>query len=144
MKTEYDIELLEVLERKIEFEFECNTNEYFKILSKQYSNKFNRIDWYKNGFIFHKVVDDEQKKQKCINGFLKGIVVSFPQLLIEQVIFIGDSLTNIAYKMIFSDFINVNEYFLSIPQHSYVYFSKSKKCINYTFEDELFFGSSKD
>lgn len=80
------------------------------------------------------------KENEDIEPHLLKISTFFDGLLHEKIIIIGDGLTNLGYGMRFEDFIRLNKHFLSIPQHIFIWFNNQKKCINITFENDLFFG----
>lgn len=132
-KSEIDKEVIIVHETISDFIFEIEHN---------YPVGFSGIDWSTHGFIYFFDLDGKQEKlkHKSINIILKKISEGFPNLLVQNVVVFGDGLTNFAYEMKFSDFITRNYSFFELPQHTYVWFKVAKKCINFTFESELFFG----
>ncbi|HEY1038599.1 MAG TPA: hypothetical protein VGF30_04300 [Bacteroidia bacterium] len=144
MKTVYDSELLNLLKNKIDdgiIKVNENVNIYFEEIEKSHSIGFNGIDWLKNSYIyFLDLRESEPEHLKKTNHFLANIADNFPQLMSETIVVIGDSLTSLGFEMKFADFIELHELFFNIPQHTYIWFPVSKKCINLTFENELYFG----
>ncbi|MNS92596.1 hypothetical protein D3C72_1267390 [compost metagenome] len=143
MKTGYDKELINSL---------CNSknnNHIYVIddpeniiagIEQQYSFGYSGIDWgtVKYDYFFDLKKSNlsvDQDMEKC----LQEVVNMVPEIINAEAIFFGDAL-NLAYSMQFSDFIELHQLFLSIPQHSYLWFPKLKKCINFTLESEFFFG----
>jgi len=102
---------------------------------------YNGIDWEQNLIIFSKRMSPLPEEYiKESRFFLEKINKSYPNLLEEIIYIIGDNLTDLSYKMSFHCFLLFFDKFLLIPQHTYIWFIKSKKCINFTFENEVFFG----
>lgn len=144
MNTEYDKEILSFIEDK-GLSRSIITHDQADVIIDEIEARFvmghNGIDWGKNEIIFTQKFDADYGKYLNEAGFFLGkIEKSYPYLLDERVIVIGDNLTHLSYEMKFKDFLSVFDAFLSIPQHTYIWFIKPKKCINFSFENEGFFG----
>jgi hypothetical protein len=142
MNSHYDLELKAVLKDLIDSgDIEIKEpDHYFKIIEDCYPTLNNRIDWENvDGFIAKYI--DEMHKDKEIAQFFDMILKEDLSLNSEQVSVLGDDLINFAYKMKFTKFKELAHIFFSIPQHTYVIFEDSRKCINFTFESDIYFGS---
>jgi len=143
MKTEYDNELLIKLELEIK-ENKINVHEnvesFINEIEANYPMGFSGIDWLeKKPLLFVGYSDESDLLENIADGFSKMLNIC-PELLEERILVIGDGLTNLGYEMRFNDFIKLNKIFLTIPQHTYIWFIDSKRCINITFENEMIFG----
>jgi hypothetical protein len=144
-KTIYDIELLLSLKEKapnIDILIHEMTDNFFEEIEKYYPIGFNGIDWKKHKPILFELIDDTNNEGVNIKifSFFLRLTNEHPYLQDENVVVFGDNLTSIACQMKFKDFIELFDDFCSIPQHTYIWFMASKKCIHFTFENELFFG----
>lgn len=144
METEYDKGLLLYIENN-GFSNIIKINEQvddvIEDIEENFVMGFGGIDWGQSEIICSQKLDSNFVKYlEKTKVFLEGIGKSFPNLLDEKVCVIGDNLTNYSYEMAFKDFMHVSEQFLSIPQHTYIWFADSKKCINFSFENEVYFG----
>lgn len=143
MKTEYDIELLKDLKDYISnglIKIHDYTAQFVDDMEKNFRMGFNRIEWSDDNYLYYENLIENKDKNKVISNFLRKIAQNHPEILNETVVVIGDGVTNLGYEMKYSDFMKTNHYFFDLPQHTYVFFIASKRCINLTFEDELFFG----
>ncbi len=145
MMSAYDEELVESLRKEIENEDikVCEeTLSHFNEMGKIYPPAHNGIDWDKKGIDYFKDLSSFSGKEQgeMVSKSLEEIVAEYPDLLDEEVVVLGDSLTELGYLMKFKKFIELQDDFFSVPQHCYVFFSKRKKCINLTFEGYLYFG----
>lgn len=143
MKTKYDNELLVKLEHEIgenKIKVHENINIFMDEIEANYPMGFSGIDWDKKKPLFYIDFNSESMLlQKIDDEFIK-ILNIFPELSNEKLVIIGDNLTELGYEISFNDFIRLKNFFLSIPQHMYLWFPNIKKCINITFENELIFG----
>jgi hypothetical protein len=144
MKTEYDKELLFALGQKIlsgSVKIHEQTDRIIEEIEAKFAMGLNGIDWEKHEIIFSEHSGSNQDDYLNEAGkFLKKIKDTYPYLLDERIIVLGDGLINLSYEMKFSDFLSLYDKFLSIPQHTYIWFIEPKKCINFTFENEMYFG----
>lgn len=144
MRTTYDIELLDLLKVKIQegrIKVHENVDLYFGELEDNYPIGFSGIDWTKKEVIYYKnlsenKLDLSEKVKQSINDILK----IFPDLLSENIVVFADGLITLGFEMSFYDFYFSSTYFSDLPQHTYIWFTKIKKCINLTFENEVYFG----
>jgi hypothetical protein len=145
MKTFYDNELEETL--KFYFEnkaiIKCDSTIHFEFIENNFPIFMNRIDWKiiqnKEYFNLHDVTIVEQRNS-TIKLFLSKLEEACNSIINEDVVIIGDSLIDTAYCMPYSVFKQNVLVFFSLPQHTFVLFEKLGKCINYTFERDLYFG----
>ncbi len=143
--TEYDIELLNELNKEIEkgvVKILENTDSFFDDIERWYPIGFSGVDWSKKEYIFFFDLNEDSKvlvSQK-VGEYLQQIIEKFPELLDENLIVLGDGLTNLGFEMKLIDFMKINKLFFVIPQHTYIWFTETKKLINLTFEGELYFG----
>lgn len=145
MNSEYDDRLLSELELEINsniIKIHGSSSGFFDEIAAHYPTGFSGINWGQTTpILFEKIESSDQiQRQAVINHFLEDIIVNLPELQNEVVVVAGDNLINLAFEMKYKDFISVNMHFFSIPQHTYIWFTQSKKCLNLTFEDEIFFG----
>jgi hypothetical protein len=143
MKTIHDNELLEKLKTEIEENtiiIHENIEDIISEIEANYTMGFNGIDWDKKKPLFFIDFNSEAKLLEKIDNEFVEIINIFPELLNEKLVFIGDNLTELGYEVSLKDFIRLKNFFLSIPQHIYLWFPNIKKCINITFENELIFG----
>lgn len=144
MGTMYDKELISY----IDYKGFCNdiiiyesTDGVINELEEYFVMGYGGIDWNQTKIIFMESLDSNVEQYLVqAKNFLKKIIISFSHLQNETVFVIGDNLTELSYKMKFQKFIELFDQFLKIPQHTYIWFTESKKCINFSFENEVFFG----
>lgn len=143
MNTNYDNELLEKLKNEIDkglIIVHETTDQFVKDINANYPMGFSGIDWDKKKPLVFINFNSPNVLSDKINSEFSNIFTYFPEVLNEKAIYIGDNLTELGYEIWIKDFIQFKELFLSIPQHIYLWFPTIPKCINITFEDELFFG----
>lgn len=143
MKTIHDNELLEKLKTEIEENtiiIHENIEDLISEIEANYTMGFSGIDWDKKKPLFFIGFNSEAKLLEKIDNEFVEILNAFPELLNEKLVIIGDNLTELGYEVSLKDFIRLKNFFLSIPQHMYLWFPNIKKCINITFENELIFG----
>jgi chromosome condensin MukBEF complex kleisin-like MukF subunit len=144
MKTDYDIELLSCIEKigGIEsIKTHEQTQDIIEGIETMFVMGYSGIDWGQNKIIFsQRLGTDLNDYLQDAGAFLTKIGESYPHLLDEIIFVIGDGLTNLSYEMTFSYFLSISDKFLVIPQHTYIWFKGSKKCIHFSFENEAHFG----
>ncbi len=142
METNYDKELLIELKSEINknITIHKDINDFLRDIKTTYPMGFSGIDWDKKKPLFYVNFDSEELLLETIDDEFSEISTIFPELLNENLVFIGDNLTELGYEVSFKNFMRLQKSFLSIPQHIYLWFPKIKKCINITFENELIYG----
>lgn len=146
-KTTIEIQvLLDVAVANGEMRYETDSASYFDLLSKKFPVTFSRIDWTK---VPDKVsISAFQDKQRGVFDMkhhleesMKFIQDLEPQIAgVETIILIGDNAIVGAYLM---DFITLKKYFpyiCMLSQHTYLIPVEIHWCLNYTMEDDLYFG----
>ena len=138
MDSAYDLELKTSLKSLIDSgEIEVNEPDYyFELIERHYPISSNRIDWERVGGSIAEYIEEESKSEQ-LKKFLNLVLKEDSSLSLENVVVFGDDLLNFAYKLRFENFMKHHEIFFSIPQHTFVIFEESKKCINYTFENDI-------
>lgn len=141
METNYDKELLhELKEVDINVTIHKNIDFFLNSISNNYPMGFSGIDWDMKKPLFYIDFETETNLFENLEGELSKILKICPELNSENLVFIGDNLTEFGYEISLNNFIKFKKNFLSIPQHIYMWFPKIKKCINITFENEIIFG----
>jgi hypothetical protein len=147
MKTSYDIEMERTFADLIESDVIkiLDSEKYFKKLEKNYPIGLNKINWEKiDKKIFEaasrNLLNNKNYIKKKIEQFLNKVVLSCPSISNELITVFGDEAIEQAYQMNFSIFKKYAYKFFCLPQHTYVLTETNLKCINYTFEGELYFG----
>lgn len=145
MSTHFDTELLDNLAMQISdgvVVVHKNEKTFIQSIEQHYPFGQSTIEWHKLTGMEH--IDlreiDNSLHPETRREFLDAIALKSPELLNERVVVIGDGAIDLVYGMKFKDFVNLSEHFFTLPQHTYVWFPASKKCINLTFRDELYFG----
>lgn len=121
-----------------------NSIDEFELIERLYPIGQNRIEWGDVKYTISKKVDlsDEINAKVQILSFLqevKEVLNVSDEILI---LVFGDEAIENVYEMPFYILeSNVIDFF-GLPQHTYVIPLNGSWCINYTFEDELFFGIS--
>ncbi len=116
--------------------------QYADLILNNYPQGLNRIDWNENNLVLIKEeAYSEEFWKKVIKKKLSEICKVY-NLGNSEFVVLGDNLINKAYKMTFNVFLEIFWSFFSIPQHTYVISDDGSFCINYTFEDELYFGKA--
>lgn len=135
------------------FLVEESSDAQFDLLDERFPMGLNRIDWDRIGNKEHinvgrpegtsEVLSDEvEKRLNLYRETVKGWLFSNSISELQEVFWVGDS-TDESLKMSVGTLIEKFPVLFSFPQHSYVIPSDGKWCLNYTMEDELFFGFSK-
>jgi hypothetical protein len=144
METEYDAEILDYitgLPYKINFSYSLDSDAVQQ-METIYPMGFNGIAWEnvkERKYLDLKNINEETKRKK-IQDFFNELKESKENLENSNVIAFGDGLTNLYYRFSFKDFQLIKHAFFCLPQSTYVFFPDIKKCINMTFEDDMFFG----
>jgi hypothetical protein len=122
-----------------------NTEEYFDYISAHFPISANRIDWgeIKDSINSHLTIEETDNSElfaNRLNLFFENIESKYPINDNETILIIGDSLTDFAYQMSYTVFKKTAIHFLRIPQHTYCLLMNINCCLNYTFEDSIYFG----
>ena len=142
MASDYDIEIIEILENRLKDKSVSivSPNISFEMIEKNYPISYNRINWSLIPTADHTTINESNLKEE-VADFINKIINKYPGLENEKVVIIGDDLFENGYELPFLLFKELFSTFFEIPQHTYVIFQKSKKCLNYTFEGDIYFGS---
>ena len=141
--TKYDIELQNCLDGKISngtIKIHSNVSEFIADIEATYPMSFSGIKWADQPNTRLLSMQGSTLPTSAVKTFLEQIVWDFPEMANENVVVIGDGLTEFGYEMSYANFIRSSECFFEIPQYTYIWFYQSKKCINLTFWNELYFG----
>lgn len=123
-------------------------------LSKAFPFGLNRIQWERvpNHILLVPVPRDPEERRNPESYFRRSTVrirefvtKRFADEKIdlnEEIIWLGDSLS-FALQLTVNSFLTWCHVLLSYPQHSYSIPKDVSWCLNYTWEDELFFGRAK-
>lgn len=111
-------------------------DKYFELIDQFFPTSMNRIDW--SQVSQYDMIEFELGDG--LDKILSFISKHIEMPLDEDVVVIGDDLIDNAYRLKSSIFFENALEFFSIPQHTYVLFPSSKKCLNLTFEGDLYFG----
>ena len=143
MNNFYDNLLIKnVEEQNINYTVISNLSYYMENLSKHFPFIGSRIDF--SSLHNYKLVKSDQEN-------VSFDVVNFIQKLIEEkifskedeIIYIGDSLTEVGYEFYLKDLLKVIPFIIDeIPQHHYLLFKDFKKIIYISFENEIEFGTA--
>ena len=141
----YDKEIKNFISNEIKngiISLEPDSNKYFDEIETYYPIGFSGIDWNEKGNLFYYDLNQlsDFEKTNAINKILSEFILKNKEYKQQPVAIIGDGAIENVYLMLFEEFLNVQNYFFELPQHTYVYFIEIKKCLNYTFENELIFG----
>ncbi len=139
--SQYDDDLQKTLSKmldKNDFRI-VDPNPYFQRIEKYFPISNNGIEWsLVQNRLFEAVKLNNRNHE--VSKFINEVLLNYPDLKKETVTVIGDDLTEFGYELSFKHFINCFEKFLEVPQHIYVIFNDSNACMNYTFEDDIYFG----
>ena len=141
MQSFYDKELYSYFEREqllSQIKISDTADEIISQLEQKFNFGYSGIKWNEQNILLSQKIS--AKEETNIMYFLSGVIKLFPSLHQEVAFLVGDNLTELVYEMNFSVFLNCYEVFLLIPQHTYIWFPESQRCINFTFEDEVYFG----
>ncbi|MGL5891291.1 MAG: hypothetical protein ACRC3B_15485 [Bacteroidia bacterium] len=119
-----------------------NTKDHFDYIGTHFPISANRIDWreVKDSIHSHLTKEETERFASCLNLFFENIESKYPINDNETILIIGDSLTDFSYQMSYDIFKKTAIHFLQIPQHTYCLLMNINCCLNYTFEDSIYFG----
>jgi hypothetical protein len=119
-----------------------NSDEYFEKIIKRFPITANRIDW---DLIPHRaelIGKNYANKNEKISAFLKDLCLSENWDLSQDIFICFDGYTQGALSMKLKLLLENAYEIFSLPQHTYVIPENCAWCINYSFEDILYFGYS--
>lgn len=141
----YDKELYERISNEIRNEsisIESGTDVVVDLIERHFPMGFSGIDWEAKGSLvyqdFGHLSDAEKNTQ--IQTTLDNLTNSNSSIKDEPIVVIGDGAIDKVYRMRFGTFVSIWRHFFNLPQHTYVYFLRTHRCMNYTFRDELYYG----
>lgn len=117
---------------------------YIDQLKKNFPIEVNRIAWPRvMEYCYKKIkISDISVAKTEVLQFLDRIKVWADIDGSQKVIVISDGALEKSYQMSFSSFEAIFDKIFFLPQHTYVVPVNLSWCINYTFEDDLYFGLS--
>ncbi|QQL50730.1 hypothetical protein [Mucilaginibacter ginkgonis] len=136
--NDYDKEVVEKLNDLI-LAYE-SSEKWFSLLDRKYPIGLNRIDWSKVDDIQESLSSDTVEGLEKVPEFLAEIALKENLAYDAEVVVFGDGVMDNAYTLTFAEFAKHYRLFFELPQHTYVWFKGIEKLLNYTFEDDLFFG----
>lgn len=124
-----------------EVEYLNDSNNLFTKILTNYPIDSYRIDWskIKNKIEFHIGVNYPDSVQP-IKDCIKIIITQYRLSEDEYVYVCFDGITEGAFIMQWSTFKEYAHELLTTPQHTYVIPEDAGWCLNYTFENDLYFG----
>ena len=144
----YDFEIKEkVVDRyskSITSIIKLNVDRYFELIELNFPMGLNRINWeeVENHRTIEVNLKDELNSKFEILNFFQELKRESIVNESDNIFVFGDGSIENVYKMPFYVLEeNVMEFF-TLPQHTYIINENADWCINYTFEDDLFFGFS--
>lgn len=117
---------------------------YYELLEKRFPIGLNRIEWTKIDQYRSKEIDfgnREIAKTEVLN-FIFNVVKIADVKEGDEVVVLSDDALNNTYKMKFSVLLDCIDEIFFLPQHTYVLPLDANWCLNYTFENDLYFGFS--
>lgn len=112
---------------------------YFDILNEKFPVLGTQINWNVVG-VFYKKIESENIKldfNDCISHIKNEFLLDE---INEQIIYIGDSLTENAYIFCFKDINDFCDFVIEIPQHHYFIHPKGNWCISLNMTNDFNFG----
>ncbi|MCL1923961.1 MAG: hypothetical protein FWF50_00085 [Defluviitaleaceae bacterium] len=140
INTSYDNDFIEYFkENNINFNRVKSQNKIDNILEEnfQFDNVKVNFSNLKNETYIKS--NNEDISKDTIN-FVKSLIEKGLCSKFEQLIYIGDNLTNNYYEIYVEDIIRVLPFILDTPQHHYFLFNEPIRLILVSFEDEIEFG----
>ena len=123
-----------------------NQESWFEVLENMFPIGLNRIAWQKvsESEMLH-IGSISENKAEAKEKVLNFMTSKFRQNNVcedEQIMVLSDGALENTYSVKASDLKEVFEHIFFLPQHTYVIPKNGQWCLNYTFEDDLFFGIS--
>jgi hypothetical protein len=144
--SDYDKELIDNLHALImNCEVEMNgADKYFELLTSKFPITGTKVGWEKISSRCQKTA--KYSTQADFINFIKKIEESCLDWKVEEepIIYIGDSLTEHAYRLCFSDVVNFFKLIDQIPQHHYFLNQQADWCLCLDMTDYLDFSFAPD
>lgn len=145
------VEIIELLNNAVkneEMKYRNDSSLYFKLLMGRYPISNNRIDWKKVPDRISLYPTNEQQTSSFdmqghlekVDHFFKKVVKKMIPSSDDNVVLIGDGAIDGAYLMNLSVLEKYLCFICMISQHSYIMPSDGSWCLNYSMEDDLYFG----
>lgn len=145
LQKEYLYSLQEDIQKGI-VKFE-DDEQYFDNLQSKFPVVGNGIAWNKVAnhlfFDLERLKDDQILYSKVLEESWLAIMQALRELEIDEmqeVIIIGDNVLDVALRIPVGKINALYKAIFDLPQHTYILPEDASWCINYTFEDRLFFG----
>ncbi|MCE9042996.1 hypothetical protein [Parabacteroides distasonis] len=141
MNNYYDKILIELLEeRGVNYTLIPDPSYYIKNINKKFPFIGGRIDFNKLSDNKIKISNPKDISFDAIK-FIKNLITNESCSRNDDVVYIGDNLTENGYKCSLNDSLKIIPLLVKeIPQHHYFIFSNFKKIIYISFENEIGFG----
>ncbi|AIN14539.1 hypothetical protein [Yersinia pseudotuberculosis] len=111
--------------------------DYFNSLEAKYSLKYNRVDFS----LLDKHIHMKANGNDLATDYQSFIIGLFDSIkCYSDIIYIGDNLTESAYKLHLSFLIPFVSKIAEIPQSHYFFPDDYSWCLNFSFEDDMDFG----
>lgn len=112
---------------------------FYMMIGGMFPTGFDRIDWSIIEDRITMQTSDESLESDTLS-FLNEVIQLHAALKQEKVVLLGDAFDT-GYEMSYETLLKVIYEFFTFPQHCYVLFLPSKRCLNYmAFDHEMFFG----
>lgn len=143
MNNYYDSILIEFIEeRGINYTLIPNPSYYVENINKNFPFTGGRIDFNTLNDTKIKISNSKNLSFDAIK-FIKDLIANESCSRDDDVICIGDSLTENGYKFSLNDLLKILPFIVKeIPQHHYFTFSNFEKIIYISFENEIIFGKT--
>jgi hypothetical protein len=135
--TEFDKDLLSGLKPEIDsgiIAVSDNSDYYFKVVASKFKTRLGRVVWEDANLIW----SSSESYESLYAVLLK--IGDENSLFDKYFHLFGDNLTHLVYKMPFNTLLDKFELFRQIPQHLFAIGEEETYCLNYTFEDDLYWG----
>lgn len=141
MNNYYDKILIEFLEeRGVNYTLIPDPSYYIENINKKFPFIGGRIDFNKLSDNKIKISNPQDISFDAIK-FIKNLITNESCSRDDDVVYIGDNLTENGYKCSLNDSLKIIPLLVKeIPQHHYFIFSNFKKIIYISFENEIGFG----
>ncbi|TWP23463.1 hypothetical protein ETU10_06970 [Apibacter muscae] len=138
MDNYYDSDLINSLEGNIDFKILLADN-YYNLINNKFPFVGSKIDFSKLKDTQYKKLSIKNKIGDCIE-FIDEVLQIDRIDLNQDVIYLGDSLTENVYSFSLKNLDKIIPYILDIPQHHYILSEKMEWCIYISFENYIEFG----